>query len=81
MWTLLTAALLAATTLTAPVYSRGEGDLEVAIPRIEERDIDIDGRLEEAAWGRAAPPTDFTQVVISLAGEACSASSKGGKVD
>ena len=61
MWALLTAALVAATTPSAPVYSGGAGELEVAIPRIEKPNIDIDGRLEEAVWSQAARLTGFTQ--------------------
>jgi hypothetical protein len=42
MWALLTVALTASTTPIAPAYSGGDGELEVAIPRIEKPDIDID---------------------------------------
>ncbi len=61
MWTLLTAALVTATIPTPPVYSGGDGELDVEIPRIEKPDIDIDGRLEEAVWSQAARLTGFTQ--------------------
>ncbi len=61
MWTLFAAALVTATIPTPPVYSGGDGELDVAIPRIEKPDIDVDGRLEEAVWSQAARLTGFTQ--------------------
>ncbi|MGH9886534.1 MAG: carbohydrate binding family 9 domain-containing protein, partial [bacterium] len=42
------------------VYSGREGQLKVALPRIE-ASIDIDGHLDEAPWGAAARLTGFSQ--------------------
>ena len=61
MWSLLAVALVAATVPTAPAYSGEDGELEVAIPRIEDPEVDIDARLEEAVWNRAARLDGFTQ--------------------
>jgi hypothetical protein len=57
---------LPALTLTfslagALVYSGDTGDLNVAIPRIEDPDVRIDGKLEEATWRQAARLVNFTQ--------------------
>ncbi|MGK7312258.1 MAG: DUF5916 domain-containing protein [Candidatus Longimicrobiales bacterium M2_2A_002] len=43
------------------VYRGSEGELEVPPPRVEAPAIDIDGRLDEAEWRRAAVLTGFTQ--------------------
>jgi hypothetical protein len=42
-------------------YSGRNGQLEVTIPRLQDPDVDIDGRLDEESWMRAAVLTDFTQ--------------------
>ena len=42
------------------VYPGRENQLKVAVPRLEES-IEIDGRLDEPAWGRAAHLTEFSQ--------------------
>jgi hypothetical protein len=43
------------------VFSGRDGQLDVTVPRIQDADIDIDGRLDEATWTQAAILTDFTQ--------------------
>jgi len=43
----------------APVYSGREGQLRVAIPRLED-DVRIDGILEDAPWAHAARLTGFS---------------------
>ncbi len=43
------------------VFSGRAGRLEVAIPRIENPDITVDGRLDDPVWESAAVLTDFTQ--------------------
>ena len=42
------------------VYPGRDNQLRVAVPRLEET-IEVDGRLEEAAWGSAARLTSFSQ--------------------
>ena len=42
-------------------YSGRSGQLDVAIPRLEDVNIDVDGRLDDDAWTHAAVLTDFTQ--------------------
>ena len=42
------------------VYSGVEGELDVSLPRLE-RDVEIDGVLDEAAWTDAAVLTGFSQ--------------------
>lgn len=42
-------------------YEGAAGELNVATPRIEDPRIDVDARLSEADWDRAARLTDFTQ--------------------
>src|SRR5688572_27167888 len=42
------------------VYHGRAGNLEVRLPRLE-ADIEVDGRLGEAAWGQAAVLTGFSQ--------------------
>jgi hypothetical protein len=58
-------ALLALTTLALSpdtlLYSGEDRELEVRPPRIEDSVVDIDGRLDEDVWDRAAVLTDFTQ--------------------
>ena len=41
--------VLAMVASTPPVFRGGEGELDIAIPRLNEPDIRIDGRLNEAA--------------------------------
>ena len=56
-------ALLIALALCADaagVFSGRDRQLSVAIPRQEAR-VEIDGVLDEEAWGRAARLTDFSQ--------------------
>ena len=43
------------------VYRGDRGELEVTPPRVEAPAIRVDGRLDEAAWARAAVLTGFTQ--------------------
>ena len=43
------------------VFSGRAGRLAVAIPRIENPDITVDGRLDDLVWESAAVLTDFTQ--------------------
>ena len=43
------------------VFSGRAGEMNVTAPRIDDPEINIDGRLDEAAWQRAALLTDFTQ--------------------
>ena len=58
------AALLIAAALAepsaGPVYSGRTNQLKVAIPRLDES-IQVDGRLDDAAWKSAARLTDFSQ--------------------
>jgi hypothetical protein len=58
------AALLLAAALAepsaGPVYSGRTNQLKVAIPRLDES-IQVDGRLDDAAWKSAARLTDFSQ--------------------
>lgn len=43
------------------VFSGRELQLDVSPPRVEEPQIKIDGRLDDASWGNAAALTGFTQ--------------------
>jgi hypothetical protein len=43
------------------VYRGRANELEVRIPRLEDEDIRIDGRLDEPAWREAAVLADFSQ--------------------
>ncbi len=43
------------------VFSGRNGQLDVAVPRIQNPDINIDGRLDDETWAHAAVLTDFTQ--------------------
>ncbi|MFI5228010.1 MAG: DUF5916 domain-containing protein [Gemmatimonadales bacterium] len=61
-------AILALSSFVAPiraaadstlVYSGRQGRISVALPRIE-ADVDVDGRLDEAVWARAALLTGFS---------------------
>jgi len=55
-------ACLLADTIPAPaVYDGARGQLEARIPRVEEPDVRVDGRLDEPAWRAAAVLTGFTQ--------------------
>ena len=45
---------------TAPGFSGRSGQVRVQVPRIDTT-ITVDGRLDEAAWGRAARLVDFSQ--------------------
>lgn len=42
-------------------YDGAAGEIRVATPRLEDVDVLIDGRIEEAAWGSAALLNGFTQ--------------------
>ena len=42
-------------------YDGSAGDLEVETPGVEDAAIDVDGRLDDAAWSQAALLTGFTQ--------------------
>lgn len=42
-------------------YDGSAGQLEIAAPRLPQPDIDIDGRLDDAAWESAALLRNFTQ--------------------
>ena len=42
-------------------YDGSAGQLEIATPRLEDPDIDIDGRLDDAAWEGAALLRNFSQ--------------------
>ena len=61
---MLSLALLSALALAdAPAlltYSGRENQLKVPIPRLEET-IEVDGRLDDPAWSRAARLTDVSQ--------------------
>ncbi|MBX7187889.1 MAG: carbohydrate binding family 9 domain-containing protein [Vicinamibacteria bacterium] len=61
---MISLALLSALALAdAPAlltYSGRENQLKVPIPRLEET-IEVDGRLDDPAWSRAARLTDFSQ--------------------
>jgi hypothetical protein len=65
----LHAAALTGSMLFAPqgaptentVFSGRGGNLNADIPLIEEPDVRIDGRLDDAVWRQAARLTDFTQ--------------------
>ena len=57
-------AVAAATGQARAQASNGDDNGSVALeafPVSESMDIDLDGRIEEAAWQSAAPITDFTQ--------------------
>ncbi|MCZ6617780.1 MAG: carbohydrate binding family 9 domain-containing protein, partial [Gammaproteobacteria bacterium] len=43
------------------VYSGRAGSLAITIPRVEDPNITIDGRLDDPVWKSAAVLTDFTQ--------------------
>lgn len=45
---------------SAAIYRGAAGELRVAIPRHEQVEIDLDGRLDEPIWAQAAMLTDFT---------------------
>lgn len=53
------------------IFSGRDGQLAASIPRLENPDIEIDSRLDEEAWTRAAVLTGFTQYepVEGLPGE------------
>jgi hypothetical protein len=61
---MISLALLSALVLAdAPpllTYSGRENQLKVAVPRLDES-IEVDGRLDDPAWTRAARLTDFSQ--------------------
>ncbi|MYC97647.1 MAG: carbohydrate binding family 9 domain-containing protein, partial [Gammaproteobacteria bacterium] len=42
-------------------YDGAAGQLEIATPRLEDPDINIDGRLDDAAWEGAALLRNFSQ--------------------
>jgi hypothetical protein len=44
-----------------PVYHGARGELQARPPRLDEPEVRVDGRLDEAAWARAAVLTGFTQ--------------------
>jgi hypothetical protein len=46
---------------TAPEFHGSRGELTADLPRIDAPEIRVDGRLDEAAWSRAATLTGFTQ--------------------
>lgn len=48
-------------TPAAVIYSGLEGQLDVVAPRTTDPGIDIDGRLDDAAWSEAALLTGFSQ--------------------
>ncbi len=55
---------LLATVTAAPdslIFSGRQGDLEVRVPRIESPDVEVNARLDEPVWARAAVLSDFTQ--------------------
>lgn len=43
------------------VFDGARGQLDARAPRVEEADVRVDGRLDEAAWRTAAVLTGFTQ--------------------
>lgn len=56
------ACSLSADTIPAPaVYDGAHGQLDARIPRMEDAEVRVDGRLDEAAWQGAAMLTGFTQ--------------------
>jgi hypothetical protein len=59
---LLAAALSAADTLPpAGVFDGSRGELNAHVPRIDDPEVRIDGRMDEEAWSRASVLTGFTQ--------------------
>ena len=57
---LLLAAVTAAESSPRPTYQGRDNQLKVAAPRLDES-IEVDGVLDDAAWGRAARLTAFSQ--------------------
>jgi hypothetical protein len=57
----LSAATAADTVPPGPVYDGGRGEIRVSVPRVEDPEVRVDGRLDEPAWTRAARLTGFTQ--------------------
>lgn len=49
------------TSATQTAYRGSEDQLRVHAPRLEEEGLEVDGRLEEEAWDRAAVLEGFTQ--------------------
>ncbi len=47
--------------IEAKTYSGRAADTEITMPAVEQARIDIDGRLDDAAWQHAALLTSFTQ--------------------
>ncbi len=56
----LLALLFAPVDTVAPTYVGASGQVRVSPPRIE-ADVEVDGRLDEPVWQRAARLTGFTQ--------------------
>lgn len=51
-----------ADTVPVPaVYDGAQGQLDARIPRVDDPDVRVDGRLDEPAWQNAAVLTGFTQ--------------------
>jgi hypothetical protein len=61
MVTALGLALLVTAAPDSLTFSGRHGDLEVSPPYAPSADVRVDGRLDEAIWGRAAVMSDFTQ--------------------
>ncbi len=57
---LLLSALALPSSSPLLTYPGRENQLKVAVPRLEES-VEIDGRLDEPAWSKAAHLTDFSQ--------------------
>lgn len=57
---LLLSALALSSSPPLLTYPGRENQLKVAVPRLEES-VEIDGKLDEAAWSKAAHLTDFSQ--------------------
>ncbi len=57
---LLTALLVLGQTQDTTGFSGRAGRIRVQVPRVDAA-VTIDGRLDEAAWSRAARLTDFSQ--------------------
>ena len=57
---LLVSALALSSSSPLLTYPGRENQLKVAVPRLEES-VEIDGKLDEPAWSKAAHLTDFSQ--------------------
>ena len=58
---MLTFLLLQVAAPVAPALVEGRGSPTAAIPRVENAEVRIDGRLDEAVWAQATRLTGFWQ--------------------